>query len=182
MRSEPALAPTLARVEERVASAGEPVDPEIPDGCRYRPDEPNPSNGPAPLTGPGDSGDFPQGSYRTTVSAQLLRDSGASAEDLRNNTGVFTWTLADGRWSFRQVPDDPSVTTVECDGFYAVDGDRVTLTTLTKVPRGTCAPPTWVAVFERSDDGIVWTDAFLDGHPNPEFVTGFNGDGWTLVS
>jgi hypothetical protein len=183
MRSDPGLAPTLARVEELVASVGEPVDPEIPDGCRFRPGEDDGQlSAPQPLTGPGDSGDFPQGSYRTTVSADLLRDAGASSEDVRNNAGVWTWTLKGGRWSSHQVPDDPSVTTVDCEGFYDVDGQRVTFTTVTQVAGGTCAPPTMVAVFERSGDGVVWTAASIDGRPDPGFMTGFNGDGWTFVS
>jgi len=182
MRSDAGLAPTLARVEQLVASAGKPVAPDIPEDCRYEPGEADGPHAPDGLTGPGGSGDFPQGSYRTTVSAQLIRDGGGSAEDVRNNSGVFTWTLADGRWSYRQVPDDPSVTTVACDGFYDVAGSQVTFTTVTQVDRGTCAPPTWVAAFERSDDGVVWTDASTDGRPDADFATGFNGDGWTFVS
>jgi hypothetical protein len=50
------------------------------------------------------------------------------------------------------------------------------------VARGTCAPPTWVAFFELSDDGVVWTDASIDGRPDALFATGWNGDGWTLVN
>jgi hypothetical protein len=181
MLSDERLAPTLARVEELVASAGEPIGPEIPDGCRYRQGDVEESSAPDALTGPGDSGDLPQGRYRTTVSAQLLRDAGASAEDIRNNTGVFTWTLDGGRWFFSQVPDDPSVTMTDCEGYYDVDGRQVTFTTVTQVARGTCAPPTWVAVFQPSGDGVVWTDAAIDGRPEPGFATGFNGDGWTLL-
>jgi hypothetical protein len=183
MRTDADLGETFRRIEDLVGSAGEVADPEIPDGCQYEPgEEEERPTGPDPLTGPGASGDFPEGVYRTTLSAEFLAEQGVPAEDIRNNAGVFTWTVSDGSWSYEQVPADPSVTRTSCEGFYDVNGDRMTFTTVTDVHRGECWPLVMVAVFEVTDDGVQWTDALFDGESVPEFLSLMNGDdGWTAI-
>lgn len=171
MRADEALADTLARIEEIVA--GSIADPlaDLPDGCAYEPgDEERSDPRTAALTGPGRSGELPQGSYRYTVTVAQQVESGVDTDEARMNAGVFTWTLVEGQWSYEQVPEVPEATEkfgTSCAGWYDVRRDRVTFATSTEIAGGTCAPPSWEARWSVDGNTLTWSDVSI-----PDFRMG----------
>lgn len=117
----------------------------------------------APLAGPGRPGDLPQGTYRYTLTRQELRAHGLTSLDSRAEAGVWTWTLDNGRWSyrFRNVPTAPSYPIQEhvyigdhCAGYYDVAGHRIKFTTVTAYAHGVCADPVWFGSWSRAGNGL----------------------------
>jgi TRAP-type C4-dicarboxylate transport system substrate-binding protein len=158
MRTDPALAATLQRVEALVAAAAPPAPLAIPAGCAYQPGDETRIIPPAvrTLTGPGAPGDLPQGVYRFSQSKAELRDLGLTEHDATMNAGVLTWTMRGGSWSVRLDAADPSSESGICEGWYDVQGDAVNFVTNTKVPGGTCAPPVWTARWSAQNGTLTW--------------------------
>ena len=126
MRSDAGQAATLARIEELVAAAPSAPLPNVPERCTYHSgDEDRRPLEAVPLTGPGDPGDLPQGSYRYRLTRDQLLAAGLPPGDARLNAGVLTWTLRDGGWRSEQEPDFPEATQITgttCAGWYDVRG------------------------------------------------------------
>jgi TRAP-type C4-dicarboxylate transport system substrate-binding protein len=158
MRADPALAATLQRVEALAAAAGRPAPLAVPAGCAYQPGDETRIIPPAAgtLTGPGASGDLPQGVYRFSQSKAELRDLGLTDHDSTMNAGVVTWTMRGGSWTVRLDAAEPSAASGTCEGWYDVHGDAVTFVTNTKVPGGTCAPPVWTARWSAQNGTLTW--------------------------
>ena len=83
------------------------------------------------------------GTYRVTITDVDLNANGVTRiGDLRENHGLFTWVLRDGRWRAHQQATNhlfhPNVA-----GTYTVNGDRVTF-------RWTGGPPPVTLRWKRS--------------------------------
>jgi TRAP-type C4-dicarboxylate transport system substrate-binding protein len=77
--------------------------------------------------GPNDPGAL-DGVYRSTVTRQELSAAGVTEpEQLRDNTGAFTWTLDDGRWTYHLESPRDLVDTDE-SGQYTYEDGLFTLT------------------------------------------------------
>jgi hypothetical protein len=180
MRADDALAATLARIEELVADAPATPSAAVPAGCEYTPGDENrpPPTAPAVDAEPGDSGDLPLGTYRYAVTVEELRNAGLSAGDAEYNAGVFTWTLAEGEWSYEHVPEVPEAVgdNLSCSGVYDVQGDRATFVTTEQVDGGDCFPPSWSARWSAGDDMLIWSEVTLN-----EFSIMFHGGGWQRI-
>ena len=167
LRTDPATADVMARVE--ALAAGAPDDPplEVPADCRYTAGEerrrPVASRA---LTGPGSTEGFPTGTYRYVVPADAIvrgQDTLARPE----MAGVYTWELGDGEWELRARPDAAGVAPVTCWGWYDVDGDTVRFTHTIEPVAGHCLPLVWSARWSPTDSGIRWhgpVPAVLDPH------------------
>jgi TRAP-type C4-dicarboxylate transport system substrate-binding protein len=178
MRNDPEQRPILEKIDALARNA--PPDPplSLPDGCAYQPGDEK--NIPAPvqaLSGPGDPGGLPQGTYRLELTPAKLTEHGLTEEDVRNNAGVITWTLRDGRWSSHQDPVvHTSFNTGDCAGFYHVSRDVATFTTTTVIAGGTCAPPAWTARWSLHADTLRWSAVSVD-----DFAYVWAGEGWTKI-
>lgn len=127
--------------------------------------------------GSGSQDAFPQGEYRYELAADGLRDADLPEEDVRNNAGIWTWTLRGGRWNWSQAPSFEGVFQTACEGTYEDRGDRVvSFRTTTVLTSGDCAPPEWTARWEQRGDLLVWSDV-----SPADFVAVFVGPGWTAV-
>ena len=173
MRADPHLNALLARIEQLVAATSR-QDPPLPESCM----SPAPTMGTADhgsaRLGPGRTGDLPQGVYRYQNSLSEFLAHGMADGDAKANAGIFTWTLHDGQWSYRQQPMYFTVM-ISCSGYYDVQGGRVDFTTAVAVPVGSCAPPTWSARWEQSGQDLVWSDVTAG------FAPTFAGPGWTRI-
>ncbi|HEX5917688.1 MAG TPA: hypothetical protein VFY76_07545 [Nocardioides sp.] len=69
-----------------------------------------------------DGADLPDGSYRAEYTEEFLASRVPSAETVRNNRGVWTFELRDGRWAYEQVAPD---TTDAGQGRYQVEGQHL---------------------------------------------------------
>jgi len=69
-----------------------------------------------------DGGDLPDGTYRVEYTAEFLRTRLPYAETVRNNRGVWTFELRDGRWAYEQVAPH---TTDAAEGRYQVTGQHL---------------------------------------------------------
>jgi TRAP-type C4-dicarboxylate transport system substrate-binding protein len=178
MRKDPAQGPILEKVEALASNA--PPDPPlaVPEGCAYQPGDEKAIPAPVqPLSGPGDPGGLPEGIYRLEHTPAELTAHGETEESVRNNAGVITWTLRDGRWSNHPDPTYPNrFSTIDCAGFYDVSRDVATFTTTTVVAGGTCAPPSWTARWSIDGDTLRWSAVSGD-----EFAYVFGGEGWTKI-
>lgn len=178
MREDPEQRPILERIDA-LASAAPPDPPlSLPDGCAYQPGDEKAIPAPVQaLSGPGDPGGLPQGVYRVELTPTKLREHGLTEEDVRNNAGVVTWTLRDGRWSSHIDPVvHTSFNTGDCAGFYDVSRDVATFTTTTVVAGGTCAPPSWTARWSRDGNMLRWSAISVE-----DFAYVWAGDGWTKI-
>jgi hypothetical protein len=128
-------------------------------------------------TGPveGDDPDlaaFPEGVYRIEITDDDLRTYFPAITDheLRDNRGVWTWTLADGQYTAELRG---SVDTL--DGTYEVAGDRVTFIFNEDDAQG--LPLTFVWHF---DDGSLRLE--LVGETHPVLEAYFTAHPWTRVA
>ena len=178
MRKDPEQRPILEKVEALATSA--PADPPVslPEGCAYQPGDEKAIPAPVQaLRGPGDPGGLPQGVYRLEHTPAELTEHGETEEGVRNNAGVITWTLRDGRWSNHPDPTYPNrFSTVDCAGFYHVSRDVATFTTTTVVDGGTCAPPSWTARWSIDGDTLRWSAVSVD-----DYAYVWAGEGWTKI-
>ncbi len=160
LRADADLGRTLARVETLARSAGPVAPPVVPEGCAYHTGDGQVA-APPTLTGPGRTGSLPQGTYRCTLTYDELRAHEVTDPDARANAGVWTWTVAAGRWHLDVKPSrtdiPPGYGGNTCDGWYDVEGDVVHLTTVTRYPSGECAPATWAARWAPTQQGLSIT-------------------------
>jgi hypothetical protein len=125
------------------------------------------------LDAPGRPGDLPPGTYRYPVTIAELSTHGIPKGDARSFAGVWSWTLADGRWRYKVTPFQglqPGVPARHCAGFYDVNGDHIEFTRVTGT-RDRCAPLTFDGTWSPTSDGLQmqhalgWpTDYLMDGH------------------
>jgi TRAP-type C4-dicarboxylate transport system substrate-binding protein len=178
MRKDPEQRAVLEKIESLVANAAPGPPLSVPGGCAYQPGDEKAIPAPVQaLSGPGDPGGLPQGTYRLELTPAELIEHGATEEEVRDNAGVITWTLRGGRWSTRPDPTYPNrFSTADCAGFYDVSRDVVTFTTTTVVAGGTCAPPSWTARWSLDGDTLRWSAVCACG-----FAYVFGGEGWTKL-
>jgi hypothetical protein len=90
------------------------------------------------------------GRYRVTITDADLRASGVlNPAAIRENHGVFTWLLRDGRWQFHQEARNLH-TPSNLRGRYTVDRDRVTFVfRVPGAPQGAPPPLTFRWKLER---------------------------------
>ena len=177
LRADPGQARTLSRVEALVgaASPGQPAP--VPDGCAYREgDEKLIGVSGEPLTGPGAPGTLAQGVYRHALPHDELIAAGLDADGARFNSGVYTYTLRDGTWSYRHQPADTTLPVTECSGWYTVTGNSAAFTTTTEVDGGTCAPPTWTARWSAEESTLTWSDV-----SEADYAFIWAGNGWQKI-
>jgi len=76
-------------------------------------------------------GDFPLGTYETTITRDDVKNAGfPSDHDMNENAGMFTLDVnADGSWRLVQTSNVPLENPV-FDGTFAVSGDQIAFTTL----------------------------------------------------
>jgi hypothetical protein len=175
MRNDPEQRPILEKIDALARNA--PPDPplSLPDGCAYQPGDEK--NIPAPVQALSGPGGLPQGTYRLELTPAKLTEHGLTEEDVRNNAGVITWTLRDGRWSSHQDPVvHTNFNTVDCAGFYHVSRDVATFTATTVIAGGTCAPPAWTARWSLRADTLRWSAVSVD-----DFAYVWVGGGWTKI-
>lgn len=168
-------AEVFARIDELVAAVPEP-EPALPERCQVDLPDAEPSSQPSPRHGPGRAGELPQGVYRMQSSTSDLIALGAPPEEANGNSGVITWALRDGAWSYTQTPDQFAGFVTSCSGYYDVEGPRVEFTSAALSPWGPCAPPTWSARWERTGDTLLWSDVSV-----ADFSPVFTGPGWTRI-
>jgi TRAP-type C4-dicarboxylate transport system substrate-binding protein len=137
--AEPVVAPCGQQPE-----AGAGAEPSAEPGAE-------PSAEPSAVTSAG--GDLPDGTYRVEFSDEYLASFGLGREMVANNHGVWTITLAGGRWSVHQVA--PGLED-RWDGVYEVDGDRLSWVFYEGEEGGT-AQLTW-SVDEAGDLRFEWLD------------------------
>ena len=72
--------------------------------------------------------------------------------------GVYTWTMADGRWTVTTRPSTADATPVECEGWYRVDGAVVTFTADRDVGDSVehCLAPVWTVRWAVRDETVIW--------------------------
>jgi TRAP-type C4-dicarboxylate transport system substrate-binding protein len=178
MRTDREQRTILEKIEALARNA--PPDPplSLPDGCVYQPGDEKGIQAPVQaLSGPGEPGGLPEGTYRVELTPAKLREHGETEESVRNNAGVVTWTLRKGRWSSHLDPVvHTSFNTGDCVGFYDVSRDVATFTTTTVIAGGTCAPPSWTARWSLHEDTLKWSAVSAD-----DFAYVWAGDGWTKI-
>ena len=99
--------------------AAEPVAPSVPCG----------DTGPS-ATPRADAGDAAglEGIFRYETSREDLAEAGETEEGrIRENVGVYTWTLSDGRWCWKQTGPYKIGNPDDC-GSYSVAGNELSLT------------------------------------------------------
>src|SRR5262249_52401774 len=123
MRKDPEQRPVLEKIEALATNAPSDLPLSVPEGCAYRPGDEKAIPAPVQaLSGPGDPGGLPQGTYRLEHTPAELIEHGETEESVRDNAGVMTWTLRGGRWSIHPDPTYPNrFSTADCAGFYDVN-------------------------------------------------------------
>lgn len=121
---------------------------------------------PTPHMGPGSPGALPAGTYRYRLTHdELVEGLGLGDTFVDANAGIWTWTLADGKWSYEVRLDGelpPGFAGNYCEGYYDVHGGRVDFTTVTVYPSGVCASKTWLANWQPTERGLQM-DVITDG-------------------
>ena len=178
MRKDPEQRPILEKIEALATNAPSDLPLSVPEGCAYQPGDEKAIPAPVQaLSGPGDPGGLPQGTYRLEHTPAELIEHGESEESVRDNAGVMTWTLRGGRWSIHPDPTYPNrFSTADCAGFYDVNRDVATFTTTTVVAGGTCAAPSWTARWSLDGDTLRWSAVSVG-----DFAYVFGGKGWTKI-
>ncbi|WP_019135116.1 hypothetical protein [Cellulomonas massiliensis] len=74
---------------------------------------------------PARPGGIPDGTYRVTVDADVLRAGGWPEHDIAHNVGTYTFVLDGGRYTWAQHADGEVPGPTHGGATYAVDGDRV---------------------------------------------------------
>jgi TRAP-type transport system periplasmic protein len=180
--ADPARSATLSTIEALVRSAPADAGPPVPDGCAYRPGGHDTTPAPLPtLSAPGRVGSLPEGSYRFELTLDELLAHGASRYDAENNAGIFTWNLRAGRWhldfKFAVLGLNRPGAYPTCDGFYDIEGDTASFTTVTRIADGDCAPPSWSARWTVHGSTLDWTDVSV-----ADFAYGWAGKPWQRIS
>ena len=95
------------------------------------------------------------------------------------NAGIFTYTLRQGRWSYRFQPTYTNVFSTPCGGYYDVTGNTITFSTVTPQARGTCSPPGWTSRWTFKNDRLLWSGPVTctGGDDDWEFARIWIGDG-----
>jgi TRAP-type transport system periplasmic protein len=177
LRNDVAQAKTLSRIESLVESAEPQKLTPLPEGCAYQPgDEKRLATATKPLSGPGQTGDLPHGTYRYTISRESLLDAGLDEQNADLNAGVWTWTFRSGRWSYEVKAADGHTFGTSCEGYYDVNADVVAFTTLTKLDGGDCAPPTWSARYSARTRTLIWSALNVF-----DFVPQFSAPTWERI-
>jgi TRAP-type C4-dicarboxylate transport system substrate-binding protein len=180
---DPQLKPLLQRVQALVAGTGRHPLTVVPAGCAYRPGDESTTPRPVPsLGGPGRPGQLPAGSYRYLLTADQLRGHGIDEPTVRASAGVWTWTLATGRWRFSIKPAFTDVPTgkggLVCEGWYDIDADHAVFTTTFRPPDGgDCAPLTWSAQWRLQNRSLTWTRTSVR-----DFIPFFEAATWTRLT
>lgn len=160
LEEDPATAELIAAIEDLAEQTG--ARPESISACEPSGEAPDMGAPQEQLTAPGRSGALPQGNYRYELTAEDLRSAGLPEADVSLNTGVWTWTLQDGTWTYVTSRTEAGTFLGSCAGFYDVVGDRASFTTSTKVAGGHCAPPTWVSTWSAAENGnLFWSGSHL---------------------
>jgi hypothetical protein len=130
---------------------------------------------------PGRPGGLPPGTYRYTESYTDLLGVGASKDHAHLYSGVRTWTLGDGRWSYQFTPSHsaPGGTGIHCDGYYNVVGDHIEFSLVTPGLL-ICVPPTWESTWSRTQAGGLQMRHIKGWQPHPNYL--FGGKRWERVS
>ena len=177
LRAQPELANTLARIEELVGTSSPATSIDVPDDCRYRPGDETRVPPPArTLTGPGRTGDLPQGQYRYSHTEGELRAHNLNDLDAHANAGVFTWTFENGRWQYVQQPVDQDVHNLFCEGWYDVLGTTAVFTTTKEYAVGACGPHTWSARWSFTDGRLTWRAVNI-----VDFAYVWGGEPWQQI-
>jgi len=136
------------------------------------------------LSGPGDSGSFPLGTYRYTRTESDLLKSGMTPGDAAANAGVWTWTFGKGTWHFEL---QPTIGTVPagyagnvCDGWFASNADLLSLTTSTVYHTGECAPKVWTIRWRARGRDVVMHDMAESNRATTDLDYLFSGT-WTRI-
>jgi TRAP-type C4-dicarboxylate transport system substrate-binding protein len=165
LRAERQQADVLNRIEQLVDQVGSDTQIDVPQGCAYQAgdgDRLDVRALPAPIDGPGRPGRLPAGTYRYSLTEDEIRHGSGMDDEgyAAANSGVWTWTLGDGRWSYvlkqtsQEVPEDTYGGTT-CAGYYDVHGNRVDFTTVTVPVSGDCASTTWKADWRETGSGLA---------------------------
>lgn len=182
MRADPELAGSMRRIETLVSSVAQPAPTPVPAACSYHPGDEK--RMPAPerrLTGPGNPGGLPQGTYRYSFTVEELLPHVANRYEAEINAGVFDWTLNGGRWHYTAKlaisgPYRPGAYT-SCDGWYDVQGNVARFTTTTVYSDGDCAPPQWSARWELHRSTLTWSAVSV-----PDFAYVWAGKPWQRIA
>src|SRR6478609_2741302 len=156
-----AVAPLVAKLRQN-SSTGQLIDA-IGDLVAGIPEEPSLSSCPHRVPSADDAElDALNGTYVTTVTEKQLRDAGdLNAEEVRENSGHFTWVLDSGRWTGHQAashyvarPDDSGRYTYH-DGIFTFYWDA--------------APGDWTrARLEVDRGGTIRFRDVVDGDPSKQ--------------
>lgn len=180
LREDRALRKTLQRIEGLISAAAEDPAVDLPAGCAYEPGEEGlPTAAERILAAPGDPGKLPTGRYRYSHSVDDLLAQGQDDEGAALNAGVWTWTLGDGTWSYRQDPATAEAVALgitRCEGFYDVRGGTAAFTTTAVFAGGDCAPPTWTAGWKARGGRLDWSSVNV-----ADFAYLFAAGGWQRI-
>jgi TRAP-type C4-dicarboxylate transport system substrate-binding protein len=170
LEADPATAALLDRIRAAKASlpgkAAPPIevcgaDAVVADDVPFEVGEPN-----SPL---------PEGVLRTELTEEQLREMGVPEHAIRDNRGVYTMTMRDGRWFMDGEEDEPG--TSDVGGEYTVDGDVLAVSMTEPEHEAFCCEYyRWsvdgeAVVFEAlviEPLDIIWErmgGALLDSHP-----------------
>lgn len=128
---DPAAAPLLAEIERLKVARGAAATPEIPDGCVGEATEADA----AEASGSGDIAAL-DGVFETPeLTVTHLVEIGMPVQDAKNAAGTFRFTFDQG--TFALDADGTGGGPAHCDGSYAVEGQRVTISYR---PGGDCGP------------------------------------------
>jgi hypothetical protein len=123
---------------------------------------------------------LPDGTYRYRLTARELRAASGghiSQQDIRNNAGIWTWKVHDGRWSLHLNPSAPEAAPpYPCSGTLALRKNVATFVrTVNLDPSGDCVPPTWTARYTFERGVALWSDVSV-----ADFGWFFAADPWVL--
>ena len=183
LRADPVTAPVMRAVERVTAALSPTPSPTVPESCEFRPgDEDVVAALPPRLTAPGRPGELPEGEYRYELRADELRTAGLSEQDVYDNSGVMTWTMRGGRWSYVQMPANKDVVlNTTCEGYYDVDGSLVVLSVSTATEVGDCALRYWTARWTSTNGALVWRDVSVPGPDDGSFAKVWGPERWVKV-
>jgi hypothetical protein len=125
-----------------------------------------------------DSASPPNGTYRTTFTADQLRGPGVGPKQRRENAGTWTLTLADGKWSLALKATAPGNSGVLA-GSYSGSGQ--TLTFLHQKPAGVAGVAVKVAwTFDGKSLHLKWVSGVKV--PAPVVKVVWTRHPWSAIS